>query len=450
MPTPHWIFGDLLGPHFLTPAGEDGPDRGAPVVMIEARSVFRRRRFHRAKAHLVLSAMRHRAAELGVRMTYVRAETYRKGLRRAVGGAPVTVCHPTSYAALRLVRALPRVRVLPARGFLVVREEFAGWAEGRGGRRLLQEDFYRWVRQEHDLLMEGGHPAGGRFNHDHANRKPPPGGARELDVPGPYRPREDDIDAEVRDDLDRWEREDEVRFVGRDGPRRFPADAGVAALGADGASATGGLPGYLGESVVQRGQEPQGHGQLVFVEVCPGPAQGVGEGTEVGTGGGAGVGGVVEVHHPAVRVLTHPSDVPGALQPVDAGGDRPRGEAEQGTQPGGGHRLGRVEDGGQRPYVGGVQVLPGRVLLDDPADLAVHAAQPAKADRSPGKAGRSPVEAPPVEGPAATVCRSPAAGDAPSAAPPLVSVFIWRIVPGYSRVTAGLHPHAVRRPNTLK
>lgn len=146
MPTPHWIFGDLLGPHFLTPAGEDGPDRGAPVVMIEARSVFRRRRFHRAKAHLVLSAMRHRAAELGVRMTYVRAETYRKGLRRAVGGAPVTVCHPTSYAALRLVRALPRVRVLPARGFLVVREEFAGWAEGRGGRRLLREDFYRWVR----------------------------------------------------------------------------------------------------------------------------------------------------------------------------------------------------------------------------------------------------------------------------------------------------------------
>jgi deoxyribodipyrimidine photolyase-related protein len=42
-------------------------------------------------------------------------------------------------------------------------------------------------------------------------------------VPGPYRPREDDIDAEVREDLTRWEREDAVRFVGRDGRRRFPA-----------------------------------------------------------------------------------------------------------------------------------------------------------------------------------------------------------------------------------
>lgn len=57
----HWLFGDQLGPHFLTP-GQDGPGRNDPLLMIEARSVFRRRRFHRAKAHLVLSAMRHRAA----------------------------------------------------------------------------------------------------------------------------------------------------------------------------------------------------------------------------------------------------------------------------------------------------------------------------------------------------------------------------------------------------
>jgi deoxyribodipyrimidine photolyase-related protein len=48
--------------------------------MIEARSVFRRR-FHRAKAHLVLSAMHHRAAELGDRVTYVKAETYAKDCR---------------------------------------------------------------------------------------------------------------------------------------------------------------------------------------------------------------------------------------------------------------------------------------------------------------------------------------------------------------------------------
>ncbi|MGW1067820.1 cryptochrome/photolyase family protein [Streptomyces aureus] len=222
MTTAHWLFGDQLGPHFLAPAAE-GPGRDAPVVIIEARSVFRRRRFHRAKAHLVLSAMRHRAAELGDRVRYVRSETYREGLREAVGDAPVTVHHPTSHAALRLVRSLEQVTVLPPRGFLVPLTEFHAWAEERGTRRLRQEDFYRWVRREHDLLMDGDDPAGGHWNLDHDNREPPPARVDTLGAPAPYRPREDAIDEEVRHDLDRWEREGVARFVGRDGHRRFPA-----------------------------------------------------------------------------------------------------------------------------------------------------------------------------------------------------------------------------------
>jgi deoxyribodipyrimidine photolyase-related protein len=215
MATPHWLFGDQLGPHFLAP-GDGGPGRGAPVVMIEARSVFRRRRFHRAKAHLVLSAMRHRAAELGDRVRYVQAETYREGLQNALGGGPLTVHHPTSRAALRLVSSIPGLTVLPARGFLVPHEDFRAWADGHGGQRLRQEDFYRWVRRGHGLLMDGGEPAGGRWNHDHDNREPPPKGARTLGAPAPYRPRADDVDEEVRHDLDRWEREEGIRFVGRD------------------------------------------------------------------------------------------------------------------------------------------------------------------------------------------------------------------------------------------
>ncbi|MGW7352187.1 cryptochrome/photolyase family protein [Streptomyces sp. NPDC054784] len=223
MPPPaHWFFGDQLGPHFLDPR-DGGPARDAQLVMVEAKSVFRRRRFHRAKAHLVLSAMRHRAAELGDRMRYVRAETYREGLREAVGDADVTVFHPTSRAALALAEGLERVTVLPARGFLVPHGDFARWAAGRGSRRLLMEDFYRGVRRSHDLLMEGDEPAGGRWNLDHDNREPPPRGAATLGAPAPWRPDEDAIDEEVRRDLDRWERDGDVSFVGRDGPRLFPA-----------------------------------------------------------------------------------------------------------------------------------------------------------------------------------------------------------------------------------
>ncbi|WP_030397334.1 cryptochrome/photolyase family protein [Kitasatospora purpeofusca] len=222
-PRPHWLFGDQLGPHFLAP-GEGGPDPDAPVVMIEARSVLRRRRFHRAKAHLVLSAMRHAAEALGDRVRYVRADTYREGLGKAVGRRQVTVCHPTSRAALGLVRDLDRVTVLPPRGFLVPFADFRRWAGEPGDRRLLMEDFYHRVRRAEHLLVEpDGSPVGGRWNLDRDNREPPPRGATVLPLPAPFEPEEDGIDEEVRADLDRWERAGEVAFVGRDGPRRFAA-----------------------------------------------------------------------------------------------------------------------------------------------------------------------------------------------------------------------------------
>ncbi|MCL7427218.1 cryptochrome/photolyase family protein [Streptomyces sp. YS415] len=219
----HWLFGDQLGPHFLRPSADSELTRDTPLLMIEARSVFRRRRFHRAKAHLILSAMRHRAAQLGDRLTYVRANTYQEGLDRAARGRSLNVHHPTSHAALALVNRLPQVTLGPARGFLVPMQDFTAWADGHGGKRLLQEDFYRWVRRGHDLLMDGDQPAGGQWNFDHDNRRPPPRGAGTLPVDRPYRPREDEIDEEVRHDLDRWERDGDVSFVGRDGPRQFPA-----------------------------------------------------------------------------------------------------------------------------------------------------------------------------------------------------------------------------------
>src|SRR5687768_5174840 len=134
--TTRWLFGDQLGPHFVD-------DHRGPVLVVESQGVFRRRRFHRAKAHLVLSAMRHRAAELGDGVTYVRAETYAEAVRQVQqDGDDVEVVHPTSYAALRLVERLG-VQVLPPRGFATAREDFERWAEGRGGKRLLMEDFYR-------------------------------------------------------------------------------------------------------------------------------------------------------------------------------------------------------------------------------------------------------------------------------------------------------------------
>ena len=208
-----WLFGDQLGPHFL-----DAPDQ--PVLMIESRAVFARRRVHRQKAHLVLSAMRHRAAELGGQCRYVRADTYREALAQV--DEPLSVCHPTSHAADDLVRGLDGVEVLEARGYATPLADFATWAEGRGGKRLLMEDFYRDARRRLDVLMDGTEPEGGRWNFDAENREPPPK-TPTLGVDEPWWPDEDEIDEQVRADLDAWAADGDVTFLGEDGPRRFAA-----------------------------------------------------------------------------------------------------------------------------------------------------------------------------------------------------------------------------------
>lgn len=213
-----WLFADQLGPHFL-----DDPHQ--PVLLVESRRVFARRRFHRAKAHLVLSALRHRAAELGDQAVFVRSATYGEAVDRVRGqrgpAGQLSVCNPTSYAARRLVDRLDGVEVLPSRGFATSEAEFAAWADRQSGRRLRMEDFYRDARTRLGVLMDGAEPAGGRWNLDADNREPPPRGATRLDLPEPWWPEEDDIDAEVRRDLDRWERDGDVSFLGSDGPRRF-------------------------------------------------------------------------------------------------------------------------------------------------------------------------------------------------------------------------------------
>src|ERR671916_534814 len=194
-----WLFADQLGPYFLDSADQR-------VLLIEARRVFRRRRFHRQKAHLILSALRHRAAELGPdQCDYRQADTYRDVLQGY--GEPLDVIQPTSWAAVHFVDRMAETMDLdrlPARGYATSRADFARWAEGRDRRRLLMEDFYRNARERLDVLMAKGEPVTGQWNYDADNREPPPKRRETLGVPDPWWPEEDEIDAQVRADLDAW------------------------------------------------------------------------------------------------------------------------------------------------------------------------------------------------------------------------------------------------------
>lgn len=209
---PLWLFADQLGP-----SAYGGEHAHREVLLVEATSALRRRPYHRQKLHLVLSALRHADNDLGDRATLIQTDTYTDALERY--GRPVLVFEPTSHAAERFVRRLKKqglvADILPTPTFALPRADFAEWAGNRS--RFRMEDFYRDQRRRFDVLMNGTDPIGKRWNYDEENRESPPKKQATLGVPKPYQPREDDIDDEVRRDLDRMH----LPTVGVDGPRLF-------------------------------------------------------------------------------------------------------------------------------------------------------------------------------------------------------------------------------------
>lgn len=215
----------VLGDQLSTATGplaeaDPGTDR---VVMVESVAKLCQRPWHRAKLVLVLSAMRHFAEDLrerGFEVAYVHAETLRAGLREAgTEPAGTVVMAPSSWD---LRQALERWGVEQRRNdaHIVGEEAFRSWAGEK--RSLLMENFYRRVRGAHGWLMDGNEPIGGTWNLDAENREPPPKDGP-PDVPTAYRPREDRLDAQVRDDVRAYEHELGLELYGEDAPRAFPA-----------------------------------------------------------------------------------------------------------------------------------------------------------------------------------------------------------------------------------
>ncbi len=204
------LFADQLGSHF---------DLGGDILLPIVKNQFRKRPYHRQKAHLILFALRARSKD--PRVQVVEVDSYRDlvGDKRTK-----TAISPSSYQMLDFANALG-IDLLDHRGFCSSRADFAMFAEGK--KRLRLEDFYRLQRQRLGLLMNGQEPEGGKWNFDEANRLPPP--KQGLGIKEPWMPTETELDQEVRAELDALEAAGVV-FVGEDGPRRFAATAKEAEL----------------------------------------------------------------------------------------------------------------------------------------------------------------------------------------------------------------------------
>ena len=184
---------------------------GDVVVMAEVESEATYVRHHPKKIAFTFAAMRKFAARLrdeGLRVAYTPLDDPENGgslpaelLRRAEehGTTDVIATEPGEWRLIAALEECPLdIRQLQDDRFLASHADFDRWAEGR--RELRLEWFYRDMRRRTGLLMEGDEPAGGQWNFDHDNRRPPP---EAVEFGGPMHFTPDDTVAEVLDLVER-------------------------------------------------------------------------------------------------------------------------------------------------------------------------------------------------------------------------------------------------------
>ena len=177
-----WLLGDQL--HLPTVLELDVE----AVLLIEAEAVGRRHRYHPQKLTLLLSAMRHFAAELrahDIAVTYLQADSFEEGVQRYAGAVDgpelVGFEHPSAGAddarAGMVAAAGGSLELVPSPLYLSTRAQFDAWAgPHEPDRRYRQEQWYRHIRTETGILMDGDAPVGGEWNYDAQNRETPPEG----------------------------------------------------------------------------------------------------------------------------------------------------------------------------------------------------------------------------------------------------------------------------------
>lgn len=178
------ILGDQLSRDISSLDGLD-PARDI-ILMAEVGDETTYVKHHKQKIALILSAMRHFAADLsqeGLRVDYVTLDnpnntgSFTGELERAITrhhATRVVVTEPGEWRVLEMMRAWSNTFDIPVeiredRRFIASRSRFARWAEGKKALRM--EFFYREMRRETGLLMDGDTPEGGEWNFDSENRK---------------------------------------------------------------------------------------------------------------------------------------------------------------------------------------------------------------------------------------------------------------------------------------
>ncbi|MGE3643473.1 MAG: cryptochrome/photolyase family protein [Beijerinckiaceae bacterium] len=179
-----FILGDQLSHDIASLQGAD-PEQDV-IFMCEVREEAAYVRHHKQKIIFILSAMRHFAAELeeeGLCVDYLKYDAQENpgDFIKAVAAAAerhrpdkIVVTEAGEWRVQQLLEAIETATGIATEirdddRFLCTHDEFRAWAKER--KQLRMEFFYREMRKKTGYLMEGGEPAGGKWNFDHDNRK---------------------------------------------------------------------------------------------------------------------------------------------------------------------------------------------------------------------------------------------------------------------------------------
>ena len=203
------VLGDQLS--FSSPALEDFDPAQDCVLMIEAAGEATAVWSHKARIAIFLSAMRHFANQVAARgwpfdyvqLTHSGPPEFGERLRAALQRHRPEMLRLIEPGEWRLQQQIAEIcaaekvvlQILDDTHFMCSRHDFARWAQSKKELRL--EFFYRLMRKQYQVLMDGDEPVGGQWNFDADNRSAYPKRTGPGAIPPPASFPPDPVTSEV-------------------------------------------------------------------------------------------------------------------------------------------------------------------------------------------------------------------------------------------------------------
>ena len=179
------------------------------VLMAEVGAEVTYVKHHKRKIAFLFAAMRHFADELrraGTTVIYRQLDDPDNGgsleseVKQVIAARQISklvVTMPGEYRLMEIMKSWQSklgiaVELREDDRFLCSLDKFATWADGR--RQLRMDFFYRDMRRDYNILMDGSEPIGGKWNFDSDNRESPKAG---MVIPPPLQFAPDDITSDV-------------------------------------------------------------------------------------------------------------------------------------------------------------------------------------------------------------------------------------------------------------